>query len=265
MIAAIKHVFISGITSGIGHACMTEALSRGWLVSGCGRNQKKLDELNALHPESVCALQADVCDLKSMRFVLDTVVERFGPLRACVANAGRGVDGELLELDADDIAAVFNVNVLGVHRTIQSAKRYLSPGTSIVVVASVASFLSIPRMGAYCATKHALDAYVGALRMELADENIAVMSMCPGTVSTNFFQAAPKPGTVWDWRPGKSLKPEQVAKRIIDQAQFRGPRRCVMPWFAHFAALVYRFCPSIAEGVMRRALRKMRLRDSSSS
>lgn len=257
----IKHVFISGITSGIGYACIAEALSRGWVVSGCGRNLRKIHEINALHPDAVHAVQADVCDTQSMRYALDAAAERFGPLRACIANAGRGVDGELMDLSAEDVAEVFDTNVIGVHRCILSAKRYLSPGSAIVVVASVASFLSIPRMGAYCATKHALDAYVGALRMELADENISVMSMCPGTVSTNFFAAAPKSGTAWDWRPGKALTASQVARKIIDQAQYRSPRRCIMPWFAHFAALTYRFCPIIGEAVMRRALRKMRLRE----
>ena len=101
--------------------------------------------------------------------------------------------------------------------------------------------------------------YVAALRMELHERKIAVLSMCPGTVSTDFFEAAPKPGSVWDWRPGASMTPAQVAKGIMNQAENRRPRRYIMPWYAGFAARMYRLWPSLVEWLMRRALRKMRV------
>ena len=126
-----------------------------------------------------------------------------GSFAGVVANAGRGVDGEILELSPADIAAVYDSNVLGVHRTLLACQQRMAAEGAFVAVSSVAAFLPIPRMGAYCATKHALEAWAAAARMELADKNLAVMTCCPGTVRTGCFDAAPKPGSVWDWRPDR--------------------------------------------------------------
>ena len=106
-----------------------------------------------------------------------------------MANAGRGVDGELLELSPEDIAAVYDSNVVGVHRTLLCCEPHMATKAAFVAVSSVAAFLPIPRMGAYCATKHALEAWAAAARMELRAREIAVMTCCPGTVSTEFFRS----------------------------------------------------------------------------
>ena len=255
----IKHVFITGISGGIGKACVERAIKKGWVVSGCARRQAELDQLQQRFGDNIVCTVADVCKPDELERAVKNGLDRFGPLRAVVANAGRGVDGELLELSTEDIASVFDTNVMGVHRTILATQKFLVEKSAIVVVASVASFLSIPRMGAYCATKHALDAYVAALRMELHERKIAVLSMCPGTVRTDFFEAAPKPGSVWDWRPGAAMTPAQVAKGIMNQAENRRPRRYIMPWYAGFAARMYRLWPGFVEWLMRRALKKMRV------
>jgi short-subunit dehydrogenase len=96
--------------------------------------------------------------------------------------------------------------------------------------------------------------------MELADEGLMVMTCCPGTVSTEFFTAAPKPGKVWDWRLGSALQPLQVAKVILRQLRRRGPRRWVIPWFARWTANLYVCWPRLGEWVMGRALKSMRNR-----
>lgn len=257
----IKHVFITGASSGIGKACVERAIHKGWVVSCCARREEELDKLSDRFGDNIVCTVADVGNQEELIRAVQHGVNRFGQLSALVANAGRGIDGELCELSAEDVASVFDTNVVGVHRSVLACKDYFAEKAAIVLVASVASFLSIPRMGAYCATKHALDAYASALRMELHDRKIAVMSMCPGTVSTNFFEAAPKPGQVWNWRPGSSLKPSQVARLIMYQAERRKPRRIVTPWFARMAAAFYRLWPSLGEFIMRRQLRQMRIAD----
>ena len=255
----IKHVFITGISSGIGKACVERAIKKGWVVSGCARNEEALHLLQERFGDNIVCTVADVGDQAQIERAVQKGVNKFGPLRALVANAGRGIDGEICQLSAEDVAAVFDTNVIGVHRSVLACKKFFDETEArIVVVASVASYLSIPRMGAYCATKHALDAYVAALRMELRQENIRVCSMCPGTVSTNFFEAAPKPGTVWDWRPGSSLEPMQIAKGIMYQADRGKPNRIITPWFARFAACMYRVFPRLGEWIMRRQLHNMR-------
>lgn len=262
------HLFITGISSGIGAALLRSALAAGYAVSGVARRSDRLQELRASLGDDAawCHLQvADVsADDGELAAAVSAAVARFGPLRGVVANAGRGVDGELLQLSPQDVASVYACNVVGVHRTLQAVQPHCQPTARFVAVSSVAAFLPIPRMGAYCATKHALEAWAAAARMELRASGVRVMTCCPGTVQTEFFTSAPKPGQVWNWRPGSALSPERVARCILTQIRRGGPRRSVLPWFARLAAALYRLSPGLGEWIMGRALARMR-RDEGSA
>ncbi|TVR13307.1 MAG: SDR family NAD(P)-dependent oxidoreductase [Planctomycetota bacterium] len=261
---APKHLLVTGASSGIGAALVHEALAQGWMVSGCARRSERLHQLHdslGSHRERFLPLRADVSDAASLDAAVAQAVAQYGPLSAVVANAGRGVDGEITQLTAEDLATVYDVNVCGVHRTLHACLPHLGSGARFVAVSSVAAFLPIPRMGAYCATKAALQSWVAAARMELQHRDIRVMACCPGTVSTEFFASAPKSGAVWDWRPGTPLQPQQVARCILGQIRKGRPRTTLIPWFAGIAACSYRHLPRLTEWVLRRALTRMRQRD----
>ncbi len=252
------HCFITGVSSGIGRATLDEAVQQGWKVSGCARRVDVIHELTETYQTDTCLLVGDVTDDHSIETALRTAVEQNGPIDIVIANAGYGLDGELLELSPEDVRAVFDTNVIGVHRTIRAARAYLTTNARICIVSSVAAFLPIPRMGAYCASKHAVECYAAALRMELADAGIRVQTLCPGTVRTDFFDNAHHAGSVWDWRPGSALPVQVVAKALVRQTAQGSPARIRLPWYASFAAAFYQFCPRLAEWQMKRALRKMR-------
>jgi NAD(P)-dependent dehydrogenase (short-subunit alcohol dehydrogenase family) len=203
-------------------------------------------------------LEADVTDQASLDAAVAQAVERFGPIDGVVANAGRGCDGELSELSADDLLSVYDCNVAGVHRTLLACLPHVSKRCHFTAVSSVAAFLPIPRMGAYCATKHALEAWASAARVELAHRGLRICTCCPWTVATDFFDVAPKPGAVWDWRPGKALAPEAVARVLVRQVERGSPRRRRLPWFAAVVGMLAQRCPRLVEWVMGSALAKMR-------
>ena len=261
MMSNPRHLVITGASSGIGAALVRYALEQGWQVSGIARRNERMEQLaNELGELSsrFSWFQGDVCDSESLNKAMELAVTSRGPFDGVVANAGRGVDGELLEISPSDLAAVYDSNVTGVHRTLLAAQDRMATRGAFVAVSSVAAFLPIPRMGAYCATKHALEAWAAAARMELDDKDLRVMTCCPGTVRTEFFEAAPKPGKVWDWRPGSALQASQVAKVIFKQVRRRGPNRRIIPWFARGTANIYMIWPSLVEWTMRKALKAMR-------
>jgi short-subunit dehydrogenase len=240
----------------------------GWRVSGIARRQDRLDALVERLNSGTDQLRAhghlaDVTDEAGMSRALAALA---GPSHfdLVIANAGRGLDGELTELTSDDLSKLFEVNLGGVHRTVMAALAYLAPGARLQLVASVASFLPIPRMGSYCASKAALDSYGAALRMELHARNIAVTTVHPGTVRTEFFDAAPKQGGVWDWRPGSALPATAVARRLLKAASGRRRRRISMPWFAAVVGWLYWRLPGLVELVLRSQLAGMRQRSESS-
>lgn len=254
------HLFLTGASAGIGAAIARLAVAAGWRVSGCARRPEPLAALAAELGPGFRGLVADVTDQPSLQEAAAKAAEA-GPFDAVVANAGRGVDGELLELTANDLAAVYDLNVVGVHRTVLATRPHLAPGARLVLVSSVAAFLPVPRMGAYCATKHALEAYAAALRMETRTAGLRVCTVCPGTVDTDFFTVGPKPGRSWTWRPGRAIRPERVARVVLRQCRRGRPRRAVLPWFAGLAAFLYRTWPALVERVLAAALGRMRARE----
>lgn len=258
----MPHCFITGVSSGIGEVAMQLFLARGWQVSGVARRESVVHNLQHKHGTNVCLRVADVRDLDSLKAAAADATTVFGPFDVVVANAGHGLDGEITELATEDLLSVLDTNVLGVHRTLLSTREHWASQTRFVVVASIVSYLTVPRMGAYCASKHAIDAWCAALRMELRGTGHHVASMNPGTVATPFFDNAPAPGSTWTWRPGAALTPEQVARGIWRLATGRRRRRIIMPWSARILIAIYRVFPSIAEWLMRRKLGGMRDGDS---
>ena len=96
----------------------------GWRVSGVARRQEKVDALLAElggAEAGAFGCAADVTDAESMHNVCAELAEG-APFDLVIANAGRGLDGELLELSSQDISDLFDVNIGGVHRTVLASK-----------------------------------------------------------------------------------------------------------------------------------------------
>jgi len=256
--ASVSHLLVTGATAGIGAAVVARAVAVGHRVTALGRRAERVDELAARHGAAVCAVVADVTDRASLDAAVAAGCERFGALDAVIANAGRGCDGELLDLSAADLEGVFAVNLIGVHHSVVASRAHWNAGARVVVVASVLSGLSVPRMGAYCATKYAVDAYASALRMELRAAGHHVASVHPGTVATEFFDVAPRPGRVWSWRPGRPASAERVARVVLRAATGVRRRRWWVPASTRLAVALYRIAPGLVEGLLAGKLAGMR-------
>jgi len=99
----------------------------------------------------------------------------------------------------------------------------MGEGGRIVNVSSVVGKRAIPKVGAYCATKSALNALSDALRVEVASRKITVTSVYPGTTRTSFRENSRRTKSEKrGWRP-KGVTPDRVAKKIADAAE-KGPR-----------------------------------------
>lgn len=254
----MAHLFVTGASAGIGRSLARLAVARGHRVTGCARRAERLDELAAELGPAFHGAVADVTDRAALDAAVAAGCARSGPIDALVANAGRGLDGELLEIDPKALLAVMDVNLAGVHRSVLASRASWAPCARVVIVSSVVAAFSVPRMGAYCATKHALDAYAAALRMELADAGHRVTTINPGTVATEFFDVAPASGGVWSWRPGRPLDPQRVAAAILDHALGGGRKRRFLPVSSRLVVAAARVAPGLVEAVLQRRLRSMR-------
>jgi short-subunit dehydrogenase len=122
----------------------------------------------------------------------------------------------------------------------------------------MAGIISVPYMGAYGATKHALNCISRAARLELAPYGVHVNTVCPGYVQTDFNQRAVR-GTE-SLRVAGSRKHGVTAERVANAVWhcYRGNRRqVVVPWSGNLLIALYRLLPGIFDWGMLKMLRRM--------
>jgi NAD(P)-dependent dehydrogenase (short-subunit alcohol dehydrogenase family) len=180
-----KTVLVTGCSSGIGRATAYAFLDDDWQVYATARNTADIEKLG----EAGCDISTlDVTDPEDVERVVDRIIERDGRIDCLVNNAGYGQHGPLEDVSDDLLHRQFDVNVYGPHRLVRAVLPHMrerEDGT-IVNVSSVAGRIASPGMGAYSASKFALEGYSDALRNEVAPHGIDVSVVQPGPVKTKF-------------------------------------------------------------------------------
>jgi NAD(P)-dependent dehydrogenase (short-subunit alcohol dehydrogenase family) len=177
-------VIVTGASSGIGAATARHLRSLGFDVLAGVRN----DEAAASAREAGCEpLRLDVTDADSIAAARAEVGER--PLAGLVNNAGVAVAGPLELVPIDDLRRQLEINVVGQVAVTQAFIPALRAGRGrIVNVSSIGGRIALPLMGAYAASKFALEAISDSLRRELADQGIEVVVVEPGGVKTPIWE-----------------------------------------------------------------------------
>ncbi|GAA5074513.1 NAD(P)-dependent dehydrogenase (short-subunit alcohol dehydrogenase family) [Thermocatellispora tengchongensis] len=186
----MKSVLITGCASGFGRLTAMALARRGDRVCATVRDPGtpeavSLAKIAADEGLDLEVRRLDVTDDDSVR----TAVAAAGPIDALVNNAGYVLRGPVTALSDDELRAQFDTNVFGVVRVIRAVApgmRERGAGT-IVNVSSVAALAGAPYEGAYCATKHALDALSEALRFELGPYGVRVVLVAPGSFGTEIL------------------------------------------------------------------------------
>ena len=182
-----KTIFITGATSGIGLDAAKEFARRGHKVIGAGRNR---DALRALEADGVEGVELDVTSTASIEAAFARVQELTGGrgVDVLVNNAGYATAGALLEMDERSLREQFETNIFGL---LALTKRFAAPmldrgAGRIINVGSVSGRIPAPLLGAYHATKYALEALNDAMRMEAKGFGVDVVMVEPGTIQTGF-------------------------------------------------------------------------------
>jgi NAD(P)-dependent dehydrogenase (short-subunit alcohol dehydrogenase family) len=179
-----RAVLVTGASSGIG-AATVEALARcGFVVYAGVRNGLDAERAKATHP-NVRPLHLDVTDAHAIEAAAHTVQADGVPLVGLVNNAGVAFGGPLETLPVEELRLQFDVNVIGAMAVTQLFLPLLRAQASrIIFIGSIAGRIAMPYFAPYCASKAALRALTGALRMELAPSHIDVTLIEPGSVAT---------------------------------------------------------------------------------
>jgi NAD(P)-dependent dehydrogenase (short-subunit alcohol dehydrogenase family) len=169
-----KTWFITGTSRGFGREWAIAALDRGDRVAGTARDTSSMDDLVERYGDRVLAIELDVTDRDS----LDIVVN----------NAGYGQFGMVEELSESDLRYQMEVNLFGLMWITQAALPLLRAQGSghIIQVTSIGGISAFPGIGAYHASKWAVEGITQAMAQEVAPFGIDVTLVEPGGFSTDW-------------------------------------------------------------------------------
>lgn len=204
-----KVALVTGASRGIGAAVARSLAAEGVRL---GLGSRSGDDLGI---DGAVALPTDVRDPAALERLAAATVARFGRLDILVVNAGVGAYGPFLDLPADQLEEMIDVNVKGALYSVRAALPYLlqSDAADIVTIASEAGRRGLPYEAAYCASKFAQVGLTRALDHELRERGVRCTSVCPGGVATDFAMGR---GRTPDMPAlGGMMAPQDVAELVL--------------------------------------------------
>jgi NADP-dependent 3-hydroxy acid dehydrogenase YdfG len=173
---------VTGASRGIGAAVARSLAAEGVRLALASRSG---DDLGL---DAAVARRCDVRQPDDLEALVAEAVERFGGIDILVANAGVGAYGPFLDLPADQLEELIDVNVKGTLYAVRAALPHLleSDAADIVTLASEAGRRGLPLEAVYCASKFAQVGFTRALDHELREHGVRCSNVCPGGVATDF-------------------------------------------------------------------------------
>ena len=181
-------VLVTGASRGIGRSIVERLASGGWDVIAGVRSQQDAAAVTEVNPQQVSSVILDVTNAEHIAALSESLPEQ---LDAVVNNAGIVVTGAIETVSPDEWRKQLEVNVIGQLAVTQAVlpRLRLAKGR-VVFISSLNGRVSFPLMGAYSASKFALEAAADALRVELRPWQIRVSIVEPAQTDTDIWRNA---------------------------------------------------------------------------
>lgn len=259
-----KRVLITGAASGIGRAAAFAFARRGARIIATDIDSQALIQLQVdiAAEGSICMIhQLDVANNDEMQAFAEHSYIKQRPVDVLINNAGIGYLGQFLKSDLNHWRRVMDINLMGV---VHGCHHFIPPMIEaggvrhVLNVASVAGIYPSPSMGAYAASKHAVFAFSEVLKMELADSNVRITTVCPGIINTAITQSRSNVSPsisqaqlerLQAYYQAKGCRPEVVAEAMVHAVQKDQDLVLVGP----FARLIFNL-RRLSLGLMRRVI-----------
>ena len=185
----MRNVFITGASSGLGRELALQFAEPGahlGLLARRGSELKTLEPILRARGATVYLYQGDVRDARFVKESVESFALSTERLDIVIANAGRGEGRSIEALDVEVAEEVVSINLQGVINTLYPAARLMKEqkhGT-LVGMSSVAAYGAIPGSLIYSPTKAAVKLLMKGLGLELYQDNVHAVCLCPGFVQT---------------------------------------------------------------------------------
>jgi len=217
---------VTGSGRGIGRAVALAMAREGASVMVTARSRKEISGVAAQIAASggrAVPVPADLRREEDIRSVVSSALKEFGGIDILVNNAGLGYFSTVQEMDTSHFDEMWQVNTRAVFLlTRESLPGMISGGGGdIVNISSLAGRNAFVGGAGYGATKWALIGFSRSLMLEVREKNVRVITLCPGSVDTQF--AGPSGGPA---RPGVIPSADDIAAVVLDAV--RMPRHVMV-------------------------------------
>lgn len=252
-----KVIVITGGSNGIGKALVEYFLSAGAKVATCSRNFDNLYKLQTQNTgKPLNVYTADVSSESDCAQFINKVIKNFGTIDILINNAGISMRSEFVDTELETLKKLMDTNFWGAVYCTKYALPYLIQQKGIIVgISSIAGYRGLPGRSGYSASKHALNGWLESIRVELMDEGVHVMWVCPGFTASNIrnvalnSKAEPEAESLLD--EGKLMTAQQTAQHIV-KAIRQKKRTIVLTREGKEAVLVNKLFPVWADKLMRK-------------
>ncbi len=213
----MKTALVTGASSGIGREFARQIAKSGEYerIYVVARREDRLEELKNELGGVIVPIAADLGKPESFDRIAECLRADNVSLSLLVAAAGFGKYGSFAANSQADMESIVEVNVLGVLRTVRMALDFLTAGSRIVLMGSQSAFQPLPEFNIYASSKAFVLHFGRALNLELKSRGIAVTTVCPGYVATEFFEVAAKSG---DPDACRNFSPMYQASDVVRKA-----------------------------------------------
>ncbi|MFL6126761.1 SDR family NAD(P)-dependent oxidoreductase [Actinophytocola sp.] len=232
--------FITGTSSGFGRLWAEAALERGDRVVATARTTERLKDLAERFPEAVLPLELDVTDREGVFAAVDRAVARFGRIDVVVNNAGYGHFGMVEEVTERELRQQLETNFFGAVWVTQAVLPVLrrQGGGHLLQVTSEGGVRAYPGIGAYHASKWALEGISESLAQEIEGFGIHVTCVEPGPYATEWLSRGSRhstelpeysevrAATAPEFEVGDPAATKQAILELVDAE--RPPRRLIL-------------------------------------
>ncbi len=219
-----KVVWITGASSGIG-----EALAKAFAAEGAFLilSARRIDELLRvktilnLPEENIFILPLDLANTSGMDQLTQRAISKFGRIDILVNNGGVSQRSLSKNTPIEIDRKIMEVNYFGTIAVTKSVLPHMLKlkSGSIIVISSISGKFGFYFRSAYSASKHALHGFFESLRMEIYNDNVKVLLVCPGRIKTNIsVKALNSDGSKhnkMDESTEQGISAEECAKQIL--------------------------------------------------